>query len=254
MDTQAPNIPSLPEETKPTTDNAVPKSKIQSNQHLPVVSVAAFIILALGAIGFLYYQNQQLKNMLAKYQTSTPSPTPVATLNPTAGWKTYTNTVRNYSIQYPSDWTVNTTKAETKPTDVNGAELIFTKDGYNLKIVWPSAFGPGICIFDDQPKGDIPEMASLCQGAFKELSGGIKRRLVKPEVLTDHVQWEIYTKEKNFFVTVPPTRYSAPLKYDENIINDMDQILSTYKSIETKTATPTASPKVSTPSAVPSGY
>lgn len=256
MDTQEPNNEIESKEMPAETPVSKPEVKNKPNQLMPVISVAAFVILALGAIGFLYYQNQQLKTMLAKYQTPAPQATasPISTPNPTANWKTYTNTVRGYSIQYPGDWTINTSKAETKPDNVNGAELDFTKDGYKLTIIWPSAYGPSICIFDDQPKGDIPEMASLCQGNFKEFSAGTKRRLIKPEVLSDHVQWEIYSKEKTFFVTVPPTRYTAPLKYDDGTVLIMDNILSTFKPTEIKTATPTASPKTSTPSGVPSGY
>jgi hypothetical protein len=40
--------------------------------------MAIFVIFSLGVVVFLYYQNQQLKNMLANYQP-TPSTTPIAT-------------------------------------------------------------------------------------------------------------------------------------------------------------------------------
>lgn len=54
-----------------------------------VLAVAVFIILSLGVIAFLYYQNQSLKSILATYQTPIGSPkpsaeaaTPIATLEP----------------------------------------------------------------------------------------------------------------------------------------------------------------------------
>ena len=69
MNPQAPNVP-----TK--------TPQVKENSPVATLSVAIFILLALGAVGFLYYQNQQLKNMLASYQTPVPSSTPVTTTIP----------------------------------------------------------------------------------------------------------------------------------------------------------------------------
>ena len=63
--------------------------------------MAVFVLLSLAAVAFLYYQNQQLKTMLASYQQVQTTPTPTATANPVANWKTYTNTKSEYSFQYP---------------------------------------------------------------------------------------------------------------------------------------------------------
>lgn len=73
MDPQAPNIP------EPVT-NTMPQSSTRVN-NITILSVAIFILLSLSAVAFLYYQNQQLKSMLASYQTPVPtySPTPVYT-------------------------------------------------------------------------------------------------------------------------------------------------------------------------------
>jgi hypothetical protein len=77
----------------------------KNNHWISILAVAIFILLALGAIAFLYYQNQQLKNMLANYQSqATSPPIPAATADPTANWKTYTNTEYYYSLKYPNDW------------------------------------------------------------------------------------------------------------------------------------------------------
>ncbi len=45
------------------------------NDWITTASIAVFILLALGVVGFLYYQNQQLKKIVAGYQSPTPSPT-----------------------------------------------------------------------------------------------------------------------------------------------------------------------------------
>jgi len=79
MDPQTPpTIISTPDE-KPVMPE-VPKSTKDTNS-ITVISMAIFVLLSLGAVAFLYYQNQQLKNMLASYQTpiATPTATPVYT-------------------------------------------------------------------------------------------------------------------------------------------------------------------------------
>jgi hypothetical protein len=45
------------------------------NDWIVTTSVAIFVLLALGVVSFLYYQNQELKKIVAGYQNSTPSPT-----------------------------------------------------------------------------------------------------------------------------------------------------------------------------------
>jgi hypothetical protein len=60
--------------------NPNPQPK-KDNQWITIVSVGFFILLSLGAVIFLYNQNQQLKAKLANYQAT---PTPVATQTPIA--------------------------------------------------------------------------------------------------------------------------------------------------------------------------
>jgi hypothetical protein len=49
---------------------------------LTILSLAVFILLSLGVIIFLYYQNQQLKSIISNYQNVQLTPTPVATSTP----------------------------------------------------------------------------------------------------------------------------------------------------------------------------
>jgi hypothetical protein len=76
MEPQQPTINSTP-----TVSPEAPNETQTGSHWLPIASVAVFIILALGTVAFLYYQNQQLKGMLANYQP-TPAATPVVTPNP----------------------------------------------------------------------------------------------------------------------------------------------------------------------------
>lgn len=85
-----------PEAVNPSPEIPTPKDP----HGITIAAMAIFVLLALGAVAFLYYQNQQLKTMLASYQTQT-APTPTTTTNPTASWKTYTNSTYNFSFKYP---------------------------------------------------------------------------------------------------------------------------------------------------------
>ena len=72
----------------------------------PIIpSLLVLLVILLGSTAFLYYQNQQLKSMLASYQTPVASPTPTVTPDLMADWKTYTNTKYGFSIKYPEKYT-----------------------------------------------------------------------------------------------------------------------------------------------------
>lgn len=66
---------------------------------ITTISMAIFVLMSLSVVGFLYYQNQQLKSMLAGYQTPIASSTPIATVDPTANWKTFQT--NDFSVKYP---------------------------------------------------------------------------------------------------------------------------------------------------------
>jgi len=85
MDPQAPNIPTVTPGKSATPQT--PDSKFQTtkdNHWISILAMAIFVIFSLGVVVFLYYQNQQLKKMLASYQPQ-ETPTPVATVSPTPG-------------------------------------------------------------------------------------------------------------------------------------------------------------------------
>jgi len=157
-------------------------------------------------------------------------------VDPTADWKTYTiSTVEKthdaYQIKYPSEWKLSVDKDSNTQRDTH---LSLTKGNYQLSISWPEAYGPSVCIFSDSPdfgKTDIPK--ADCPGKFTDFNSNTNtyRRLNKPFIIDDVLltHWSIYTKDTNgFFVTVPPIQYVVPQNYDEKIITEMDEILSTF--------------------------
>jgi hypothetical protein len=77
----------------PSITPAKPKNRL-------FISLVIFVILlSLGAAGFFAYQNYQLTHQPMPIQ---PPPSPIP--DPTANWKTYTNTQSEFSFQYPNDW------------------------------------------------------------------------------------------------------------------------------------------------------
>jgi hypothetical protein len=98
-------IPSTPLDVQSTIQ---PGPKPKDNHWISILAMAIFVVLTLGVVAFLYYQNQALKSMLASLQTPIGSPQPTAqaatpTPDPTANWKTYTDTKLGFNFRYPQN-------------------------------------------------------------------------------------------------------------------------------------------------------
>ena len=91
-----PTTPSQPLPTSPVTP--ISPNPVPPKNNLLSVFIVIIPLLALCAIGFLAYQNYQLKHQISQFQpTITPVPTPDATAN----WKLYS--LKNFSIKVPSE-------------------------------------------------------------------------------------------------------------------------------------------------------
>ena len=105
-----------PQSTFTNTPSTPIESPKKDSSGITIAAMAIFVLLALGAVAFLYYQNQQLKTMIASYQTPTTSPTPTATPDITANWS---------SFPVPSDGGANLTGITYKlPANVTGPEWV----------------------------------------------------------------------------------------------------------------------------------
>ena len=83
-----------------------------------VVIIAILVIAILGLLGFVFWQNFiEKKNTITPTTTSTTKDT---VTDPYAGWQTYTSKYLGFSVQYPSDWKLDTSKA----TDLVTGNLI----------------------------------------------------------------------------------------------------------------------------------
>src|SRR5258706_9456679 len=77
-------------------------ASVSKESRIAAIFFGCFILLAIGIVAFFYYQNQQLKGMLAKY--TAPSPTPIDIKDPLANWKMIVNSTYNYQVRVPQEW------------------------------------------------------------------------------------------------------------------------------------------------------
>jgi len=98
MDPQASNVPLA----EPKEPGVYKTPQVKENSSMATLAVAIFIILALGAVVFLYYQNQQLKNMLANYQSpATPTPTVITSPTPNPEMPSVSSPSANMKVVSP---------------------------------------------------------------------------------------------------------------------------------------------------------
>ncbi len=101
--------------------NPIPSEAPKDPHGITILAMAVFVLLSLGAVVFLYYQNQQLKGMIAGYQTIAISPTPATTADPTTNWKTYTNSQYGFEFKTPAQLVA------TNANDIDGSVTVSNK-------------------------------------------------------------------------------------------------------------------------------
>ncbi len=221
------SVKASPLDIKPTPVTPPPLKSTTLSLRPIYLTLTIIASVLLGVGGYAGYREYIRVIQPAPAPLITPTPTPEAT-----SWNIYSNAMRRYTIRYPRDWSIDATRAETPIEDVEGATLVLQKGSYKLTIYWPAAFGPGICIFDDQSRVGVPEMANFCEGQFTKIQSddhqNTFRRLVAPEISSDYAQWEVYTKMDDAYVTVPLIRYQARIDYDANMIDTMDRMLASF--------------------------
>jgi len=104
----------------PITPEPVSPSPFKTNSKLVPVLLTLFILALISLIAILYYQNQQLKDLLTQKENQpisiSPSIPSTPTPGPTDNWKVYTSEKYKVSFQYPKNWIV-----EDKSIEVTGS-------------------------------------------------------------------------------------------------------------------------------------
>lgn len=245
MEPTSPPSPLVPEPAPAAPSPLVPTPPVKHSK-LPIL-IGVFVILLVGSI--VAYLSIQFFNLSPAQkqpnQTVLPSipsapEVSVEETKPTANWETYTSP-NKYSVSYPEGWTVTASDETEWKQEAGVPKFTLINGSYSITFSFPTGFGPGSCIFSDQPdfanrSPDNLDMGeSLCAGAFVEVKGDmyIFRRLSKPTPPPQEGgpnTWSIYTKERTGkFMTIPPISYDVPADYDPEMIQEMDRILSTLK-------------------------
>jgi hypothetical protein len=128
-------------ELQPTTNFApIQPPAPKPSSPLLMIILIVFVLFSLAGSCFLYWQNQQMAQQLIQLssqisskqitQTITAIPTivPTIAIDPTVGWKTYTETRSlKFTVKYPSTGTINTKdgmNGEKQATFYSGALAI----------------------------------------------------------------------------------------------------------------------------------
>ncbi|HUC94709.1 MAG TPA: hypothetical protein VMR19_01750 [Candidatus Saccharimonadales bacterium] len=141
---------------------------------LPIIIIIALI----GVVGYLVYQNIQLKNGSVNPTPIVPNtvanlPEPSLTSDPTANWKTYYHKNLDISFKYPPDWTVQISSYIGESLD--SCEYIIKSQSFSGYLKRAGAcsdstlktFSPGLTV-------SSPDNVSLLQfaGPVEGLGGG----------------------------------------------------------------------------------
>mgnify|MGYP001558689542 FL=1 len=86
-----------PQPQTPPVSPAPPTPQVKNSL---VLIMSILLMVAVAIAGLFYFQIQKLSKELSRYQIQ-PSPTPSATADPTANWRTYTNNYWKISFKYP---------------------------------------------------------------------------------------------------------------------------------------------------------
>lgn len=207
---------------------------------ITIAAMAIFILLSLAAVAFFYYQNQQLKSMLASYQQVQVSPTPSATTDPTASWKTYTNIVMGFSVKLPPSWF---THKETKtlygystnisyPVDNSSSQDFISGQQANVDIARSNNNGEDLEKIA-QDKVSMP--ASPFSNTITNSNVGSQNAIILTDTSGNGKSVLINFGKYNYDISI-----FNPDKF-EGINTTFDQVLSTFKFIS-PTSSPSASP------------
>ncbi len=180
--------------------------------------LSTLLLLASIIAGFFAYQTQKLVSELRvmseelKQAAKTPEPTtsPLATPDPTADWKTYTNTKYGYSFKYSGEFELKNISGESITVPQNTSGVYLVKKSYPdyanrvLEVQYLDIFVP--------PVGWTS--ANVVVGGQNA-----KRYMFVGGDAT--IKFDIYQ--------VPLTSGGIEIMVNKQMLEDIDQILSTFK-------------------------
>lgn len=204
--------------TKPVS-NPVPTPQSNRNWLIPLFSV--LLILLLASTGYLYYQNQQFKNMLITYKPQ-PTPAPSTTSDPTVNWKIYTNKELSFNLKYPSDWVIDFEIENANIFNLSSANSVLHLLNYEDKSINAKEY---LSKLDRIGSVGVKNTKEVMVGGLNAL-----QRLEGP-FGSGFYLWSTYFKSGDSFfqITIEPKKGSEVRTEDIDIYN---QILSTFNFLD----------------------
>jgi hypothetical protein len=199
-----------------------------------IAAMAIFVLLSLAAVAFLYYQNQQLKTMLASYQTPVSTPVPSATPDVTANWKTYTNSVQRIAFKYPLTWQLDN-KGDQEQLN---AQLSLTKGQAIIKMYFSmDGIGGQGQAYEGTPY--ILDGHSLYRFVTTNTYNNTRMVGVSTSLTETLGVFEVNGKTYSITLTYPMSEFQT--EAGNSLEKEFDQVLSTFKFIS-PSASPSAKP------------
>lgn len=175
-DVQSPSttIPTDTPQEVPTDSLKPPSNK---KKIIGVVGIVFLLLAALGAAGYFYFQNQQLKKEVVTQPTSTPLPAEVSTKegDPTADWAEYVNTKFGIKLKYPQDWFSQSCSDQNLILDPT-VEPICETEPYNAIII---VVNDDIRSVDKIVEGWLPQFKYTRKDSSQEVIGNFKYAVEK---------------------------------------------------------------------------
>lgn len=208
------------------------------------VILVCFVVFGFGGY-FLGKQSLESQNYVNDRQNQVSLPSPSLTSDPTANWKTYTNTKYSFSLKYPQSWEIAPNPNEA-PVMVNVLQEDLKFEVIFLDKTIESSCGPYVCYPSVQIMTPLldnskirlslenwlqkyivsknPEMKIDPNVDFKKLTVD-----TYPAIKFDKLDHSVFISKDNYiyFVSFSVTNmpYGKP-DYDKTVF---DQILSTFK-------------------------
>lgn len=248
----------LQQTTNPPTDKQAKPKKERKNKGL-VIAIIILIILLLAAIGWVVYLQCFKTETEPVEQDTTPtdeqadeadeeeeeevSEEPEEPADPYEGWQTYTNTVHDYTLKYPADWTFNKSTAEETDMNFGSASLTIEKDYYTFGFdIMLGGIGGSVCMFDGATcpqnigygcteMGDSVTVASEMDGTYKRNETGLPDVGQQVSFYVCMGPGQEYSRFVSIHGAASTVQYVTPTNPDADMLETLDMIFATLEEI-----------------------
>lgn len=142
------NNPSNPVLSTPANPQAVPPvaNKTPQTKPLLIISLVLLILILFGGIGFLVYQNSQLKKQQSLQVKPTPTKvSPAPKIDPTANWQSFSIDLFNLQYKLPSELERLGTLKKTISSGETGSQVCWMFPNSTSRLVKSVYAGGGAC-------------------------------------------------------------------------------------------------------------